>query len=66
MYNSGNFKISSSNITPGCTALANSLLHGPVSIGVDASNWAPYKSGIFANCGGINLNHGVLVTGINN
>ena len=66
MYNSGNFKISSYIVTPGCTALTNSLLHGPVSIAVDASNWAPYKSGIFANCGGVYLNHGVLVTGVSN
>jgi len=36
---------------------------GPVSICVDASNWSAYKSGVFSNCGGTNLNHAVSVVG---
>jgi C1A family cysteine protease len=36
---------------------------GPISICVDASNWASYKSGVFSNCGGSNLNHAVVAVG---
>ena len=61
----GSFKISTYTTTPGCTALTNALLHGPVSVAVDSSNWSPYQSGVLSNCSG-NLNHGVLLTGISN
>jgi cathepsin L len=36
---------------------------GPVSVCVDASNWAPYRSGVFSNCGKTNLNHAVTAVG---
>ena len=38
---------------------------GPVSICIDASNWALYKSGVFSNCGTTVLNHAVLAVGYN-
>jgi hypothetical protein len=46
----------------GCSNLANSLLKGPVSVAVDASNWDFYKTGIFSDCE-TQLDHGVLLTG---
>ena len=36
---------------------------GPVSVCLDASNWASYKSGVFSNCGSTTLNHAVLAVG---
>ena len=64
--NSGN-KILSSNayriINAGDTNSVKSAVgSAPVSICVDASNWSPYKSGVFSNCGK-NLNHAVLLIG---
>jgi len=43
-------------------ALKSACDKQPVSIGVDASNWSPYSSGIFSNCG-TSLDHGVLLAG---
>lgn len=48
--------------TPGCTNLATSLNSQPVSVAVDATNWSPYRSGIFNNCGTA-VNHGVVAVG---
>merc|ERR1719316_2572348 len=36
---------------------------GPVSIGVDASRFQTYRSGILSNCNGRQLDHGVLAVG---
>lgn len=47
----------------GCDNLANELSYRPISVAVDASNWSPYRGGIFNNCGG-NVNHGVLLVGV--
>jgi C1A family cysteine protease len=30
---------------------------------VDATNWSPYKSGVFSNCGA-SINHAVLLVGV--
>jgi len=46
-------------------ALKTTVAASPVSICVDASNWSPYKSGTFNNCGTTNLNHAVLLVGYN-
>jgi cathepsin S len=35
-----------------------------VAVAVDALYWAFYKTGIFADCSGEGVNHGVLVTGV--
>lgn len=37
--------------------------NGPVTIGVDASKWQSYRSGILTNCGGSDLDHGVTIVG---
>jgi len=58
----GSFKIKSFVDTPSCTALANALSARPISVAVDASNWSPYKTGVFSNCGTA-VNHGVLLVG---
>ena len=43
--------------------LVNALQAGPISVGVDASNWKGYTSGIFSNCG-TGINHGVTLVGV--
>lgn len=57
------FKINGYVDIKDCTTLANSITGRPISVAVDASNWSPYKSGIFDNCK-TGLNHGVLLVGI--
>jgi len=37
--------------------------HGPLSIGVDATSWQTYTSGIMTNCISQQLDHGVLIVG---
>ena len=59
----GPFKISGYTDVKSCTALANAITGRPVSVAVDASNWSPYKSGIFNNCK-TQLNHGVTLVGV--
>jgi len=62
--NSGDFKISGfTDVSAGnCNNLANALNGRPVAVAVDATNWSPYKSGVFNNCK-TSLNHGVLLVG---
>ena len=38
---------------------------GPISVGVDATNWGPYSTGIFVDpsCNVARINHAVLVVG---
>lgn len=56
----GTFKIKSYSNTTGCDAIGNALRKSPLSIAADASNWKPYRSGIFSNCGP-NVTHDVLL-----
>ena len=65
LYNQGSFRISNYGVVRGCPSLINMLLQKPISVSVDATNWHPYKGGIFNGCG-TNLNHGVLLVGIKN
>ena len=60
---SGVFGIKGYTELSGCVELANGLIKRPISVGVDATNWALYKQGVFGDCG-VNLNHGVLVVGV--
>lgn len=39
----GKFKIAGYTDYPGCTALANALVKGPVAVALDAANWDDYK-----------------------
>ena len=59
----GPFKISGYTDIKNCNDLAIALAGRPVSIAVDATNWSPYKSGVFSNCK-TSLNHGVLLVGM--
>ena len=61
--NSGPFKITSFVDISNCNTLASELAGRPISVAVDASNWSPYKSGVFNNCK-TSLNHGVLLVGL--
>lgn len=58
----GPFKISGFTDVRNCNDLASALVNQPVSVAVDASNWSPYKSGVFNNCR-TSLNHGVTLVG---
>jgi C1A family cysteine protease len=60
---SGSFKISGFTDIKNCNDLANALTGRPISVAVDATNWSPYKSGIFSNCK-TSLNHGVTLVGM--
>jgi hypothetical protein len=61
--NAGPFKISGFTDIKNCNDLATALVGRPVSVAVDATNWSPYKSGVFNNCK-TSLNHGVLLVGV--
>jgi len=43
--------------------LSNAITGRPISVAVDATNWSPYKSGVFNNCKA-SLNHGVTLVGV--
>jgi hypothetical protein len=55
------FKISGYQTVNTCDALKSQLMKQPIAVTVDATNWAPYKAGIFSNCKS-SLNHIVLLT----
>jgi C1A family cysteine protease len=60
--NAGPFKISGFTDIKNCNDLATGLSGRPIAVAVDATNWSPYKSGVFNNCKTA-LNHGVLLVG---
>ncbi|KAM3132827.1 hypothetical protein pb186bvf_015132 [Paramecium bursaria] len=47
-----------------CSDITTLIATAAVSVAVDASRWSLYGGGVFSNCDA-NLNHGVLVVGIN-
>ena len=60
---SGDFKIAGTATFSGCSGLTNGINAHPLSVTVDASNWSPYKSGVFNNCKS-SINHAVLLVGV--
>ena len=60
----GPFKISGFTDIKDCGTLATALTGRPISVAVDATNWSPYKSGIYSHdkCG-TQLDHGVTLVG---
>lgn len=59
----GSFKINVFKNVIGCNQLVNALSILPISVVVDALNWASYKQGIFNNCTS-GINHAVLLVGM--
>jgi len=59
----GPFKIGGYTDIKTCNDLTSAISGRPISVAVDATNWSPYKSGVFSNCK-TSLNHGVLLVGI--
>ena len=59
----GSFKISGFTSYSGCSGLSSQINNSPVSVTVDATNWSPYKSGVFSNCAS-GINHAVLLVGV--
>jgi hypothetical protein len=45
--------------------MVSALRKGPVTVAVDAIYWGFYKEGIFDECSGEGVNHGVVVVGVN-
>lgn len=58
----GAFKISGIKSVSGCDGLSTEIYNSPISVTVDATNWSPYKSGVFSNCK-TSINHAVLLVG---
>jgi C1A family cysteine protease len=65
----GNCKVQSGSYRPfgaaeghGCDEIEEIIVRRPVAVRVDASNWSPYKSGVFSNCAK-NINHAVFLVG---
>jgi C1A family cysteine protease len=46
----------------GCDEIEEIIARRPMAVRVDASNWSPYRSGIFSNCAK-NINHAVFLVG---
>jgi len=59
----GAYKIAGFVSHSGCNGLTTGINSHPISVTVDATNWSPYKSGIFNNCKA-SINHAVLLTGV--
>jgi len=59
----GAWKIGGQVSYSGCNGLSNSINSHPVSVTVDATNWSPYRSGVFSNCAS-GINHAVLLVGV--
>ncbi len=59
----GAWKISGFSSYSGCNGIVSQLNNSPVSVTVDATNWSPYRSGVFTNCGA-SINHAVLAVGV--
>lgn len=51
------------DVPNGVSYVQNALLEMPLSVGVDATNWNRYSSGVFSDCG-TRINHGVELVGI--
>lgn len=59
------FKISQTvTTTNSCSALAESLVQGPVAVLVNAVKWGTYKSGILNDCQDVSPNLTVLLVGM--
>ena len=61
--NQGPFKVSGYTEVRNCNDLGSAIQSRVVSVAVDASNWSPYRSGVFSNCR-TSLNHGVTLIGV--
>lgn len=59
----GSTKISGQKSFSGCAGLTSGINSGPISVTVDATNWSPYRSGVFNNCA-VSINHAVLLVGV--
>ena len=59
----GPYKISNYIVVGNCNYLTNAISARPVAVSVDATNWSPYKSGVFNNCKA-SINHGVTLVGV--
>ena len=59
----GAYKISGYTSYSGCNGLSSQINNSPVSVTVDATNWSPYRSGVFTNCA-TGINHAVLLVGV--
>ena len=59
----GSFKIVSILSAPGCAGLLGAISTRPISVLVDATNWAYYESGVLKKCPN-SFNHAALLVGV--
>jgi C1A family cysteine protease len=59
----GSYKIAGQKSFSGCAGLSSGINSSPISVTVDATNWSPYRSGVFNNCAA-SINHAVLLVGV--
>jgi C1A family cysteine protease len=59
----GVYKINGFNSYAGCNSLTSQVNNSPIAVTVDATNWSPYRSGIFSNCA-TSINAAVLLVGV--
>ena len=63
--NGGAFGITGYTSSSGCASLQVDIANRPIIVGVDASTWSKYSSGVFNGCNPTpRLNHNVLLAGI--
>ena len=61
--NSGTWKVNSVTLNSGCAALRSAVRKGPIAVGVAASSWSGYASGVFQCPSNGNVNHAVVLIG---
>jgi hypothetical protein len=49
----------------GCNAIQSALYNGPLTVAVNALDWQTYRSGVFDGCKSTEVNHDILLIGVN-
>ena len=62
-FNSGPWKVASYTSYTGCSTLRTVVRKGPVSVGVAASGWGGYASGLYQCNPNNGINHAVMLVG---
>lgn len=49
----------------GCSNIQNGLYGSPLTVAVNAVDWQTYRSGVFNGCTSVDVNHDILLVGVN-
>jgi C1A family cysteine protease len=49
----------------GCTNIQSALFNGPLTVAVNAASWQTYRSGVYNGCTSTDVNHDILLIGVN-